>query len=59
MSDRRNRDTGQKRARPRFACGCILCDPPDKRREQTERERLAEALDRQGIPHNLNEEKGT
>ena len=53
MSDRRNRDVGTKRARPRFACGCWLCAPKPKRKP-TDRDRMRAELDRQGIPHNLN-----
>lgn len=55
MTDRRNRDTGQKRARPRFVCGCWLCAPRDRRQEETERDRTRRELDRLGIAHNLKE----
>ena len=55
MSDRRNRDVGQKRARPRFTCGCFLCAPP--RRQETDRDRMRAELDRLGIPHNMGDKE--
>jgi hypothetical protein len=53
MGDRRNQDMANTLAWPRLWDAGFTCPPAE--RQQTERERLAEYLDRQGIPHNLNE----
>jgi hypothetical protein len=59
VSDRQGRDRGNKK--PGFKCSCWYCLPGSIKRvelrRRDERAQLAEYLDREGIPHNLNDKE--